>query len=76
MSQKLLPIRDSSSKSSDLRLVVISNGVAILPCETPESSTGVQYNWSKGYVPVVTRSDGELELPTKAILCSRTQGRR
>ncbi|GIY28382.1 fibroblast growth factor receptor-like 1 [Caerostris darwini] len=53
---------NSSSKSSDLRLVVISNGVAILPCETPESSTGVQYNWSKGYVPVVTRSDGRIRI--------------
>ncbi|GFU20897.1 fibroblast growth factor receptor-like 1 [Nephila pilipes] len=53
---------DSSNKSSDLRLVVVANGVAILPCESREPSPDVTYSWSKDNLPVVTRNDGRIKI--------------
>ncbi|GFY65902.1 fibroblast growth factor receptor-like 1 [Trichonephila inaurata madagascariensis] len=53
--------KDSTNKSSDLRLVVVANSVAILPCESGEPSADVTYNWSKDNLPVVTRNDGRIK---------------
>ncbi|GFR07152.1 fibroblast growth factor receptor-like 1 [Trichonephila clavata] len=55
------PEKNSSNKSSDLRLVVVANSVAILPCESREPASDVTYNWSKDNLPVVTRNDGRIK---------------
>lgn len=53
---------DSSNRSSDLRLVVVSNGIAILPCESSEPAAGVEYTWTKDNEPVIIRRDGRIKI--------------
>ncbi|KAG8189013.1 hypothetical protein JTE90_014527 [Oedothorax gibbosus] len=54
---------DSSNRGSDLRLVVVANGIAILPCESSsEPAAEAQYTWTKDDEPVVIRGDGRIKI--------------
>lgn len=60
---------ESASKSSDLRLVVVSNGVAILPCESrADSSSVVQYSWTKDNLPIDVGNDGRIQITNEGHL--------
>lgn len=60
---------DSTSKSSDLRLVVVSNGVAILPCESrADAASVVQYTWTKDNLPIDVGSDGRIQITNEGHL--------
>ncbi|XP_054709444.1 fibroblast growth factor receptor-like 1 [Uloborus diversus] len=66
------PQAESVNQSSDLRLVVVSNGVAILPCQSAsKGSAVVQYTWVKDNHPVDVDTDGRMRITDEGHLLLR-----
>lgn len=52
-----------------MRLVVVSNGVAILPCESSAgASSVVQYSWTKDNLPIDVGKDGRIQITNEGHL--------
>lgn len=52
--------------------MVVSNGVAILPCEsTADASAVVQYSWTKDNLPIDIGNDGRIQITNEGHLLLR-----
>ncbi|XP_015931132.1 fibroblast growth factor receptor-like 1 [Parasteatoda tepidariorum] len=63
---------DPISKSSDMRLVVVSKGIAILPCDFREGTLStIQYTWTKDNLPLDVTNNDRLEITDEGNLVLR-----